>query len=245
MSNQPLVVLVHGAWHGAWCWASLQAALDHHGIPSLALDLPGHGASPLPHTDLYGHADYVAAQVARHDGPVVLVGHSYGGAVIGEAAARHGDNVAHLVYIAAFCLDLGESVMGMVTSLPSAEVSLAAAIQPGPQEGLTHLDPALAVPALYGECAPKVAAACVARLGTQSMTTFAQPTTGAPWQTTSSTYVLCSRDQAVHPTHQRRMAERCTTLISLDTDHSPFASRPDATAAVLVSVVGDVEGPSS
>ena len=74
MSQQPTVVLVHGAWHGAWCYASLQHALDELGIPSYAVDLPGHGASLLPPTDLLGDAAHVAAVLDRIDGPVVLVG---------------------------------------------------------------------------------------------------------------------------------------------------------------------------
>ncbi len=88
MSELPLVVLVHGAWHGAWCWAAVQAELDGRGLASLAVDLPGHGASTLPFTDLAGDAAHVADVVARAARPVVLVGHSYGGAVIGEAGAH-------------------------------------------------------------------------------------------------------------------------------------------------------------
>ena len=86
-----LVVLVHGAWHGAWCWAALQAELDRRGVPSLAVDLPGHGASPEPIGGLHDDAaavtallDHLASGAA---GPITLVGHSYGGAVITQAAA--------------------------------------------------------------------------------------------------------------------------------------------------------------
>ena len=71
------VVLVHGAWHGAWCWSALQAELDQRGIASIAVDLPGHGASTAPLGDLHGDAAAVAAVVDRIDGDVVLVGHSY------------------------------------------------------------------------------------------------------------------------------------------------------------------------
>ena len=96
------IVLVHGAWHGAWCWAALQAALDERGLISYAIDLPGHGASTLPLGDLHGDADHVGAvldRLALTD--VVLVGHSYGGAVITDAAAARTD-LAHLVYLTAF-----------------------------------------------------------------------------------------------------------------------------------------------
>ena len=109
------VVLVHGAWHGAWCWASLQAELERRGVPSLAVDLPGHGASTAPLSDLYGDAAEVSnvLTMLRDRGVTdpVLVGHSYGGAVITEASHRT-PLASHLVYIAAFALNSGESVMG-------------------------------------------------------------------------------------------------------------------------------------
>ena len=105
---------------------ALQAELNHHGIPSLAPDLPGHGASAETFGDLYADTQLVADTLARIDGPVVLVGHSYGGAVIGEAATRHPDNVAHLVYLTAFCLDEGEALLPMVQEkLPQADIPIA------------------------------------------------------------------------------------------------------------------------
>ena len=103
---RPLVLLVHGAWHGAWCWAALQSELDQHGIASLAIDLPGHGASTLPLSDMHGDAQHVADVASKIGRPVVLVGHSYGGGVIGEAAHILRNSISapvqHLVYLTAF-----------------------------------------------------------------------------------------------------------------------------------------------
>ena len=230
-----LVVLVHGAWHGAWCWAPLQAELDRRGVASLAVDLPGHGSTGTGFTDLHGDAqaviDVIATQAALGRTTPILVGHSYGGAVITEVASRHAD-VAHLVYLAAFALEKDESVMSALTSMPRREVGLSAAMRPG-DDGTSVLDPATAVPALYGACDPAVAAAAVARLSPQPMATMVQPVTGSPLATVPSTYVVCSRDDAVHPDHQRIMAERCREVVTLDTDHSPFASMPVETADAI------------
>ena len=82
---------------------------------------------------------------------------------------------------------------------------------------------------------PAQAAAAVARLGPESSSGFAQPVTGAPWRQVPSTYVVCEQDLSVHPNHQRSMAARCTNVVSLDTDHSPFASMPRETAAILAA----------
>jgi len=226
------VILVHGAWHGAWCWSALQAELDRRGVPSYAVDLPGQGASTAPLGDLHGDAAHVADVVDRLGTDVVLVGHSYGGAVITEAAVRTA-RVAHLVYLAAFALDAGESVLGLLRSLPHHEVALSAAMRPGVVEGTTVLDPVAAVPALYGRCDPTVVRAALARLSPQSMATFTQETTGCPRPRIGSTYVVCTEDEAVHPEHQAAMATRCDTVVRLATDHSPFVSAVAATADVI------------
>lgn len=230
------VVLVHGAWHGGWCWAALQAELDRRAIPSYAIDLPGQGASTAPLGDLHGDAAHVAEVIDRLGTDVVLVGHSYGGAVITEAAVRTG-RVRHLVYLTAFALDAGESVLGLLRTLPHHDVALSAAMRPGTSEGTTVLDPASAVPALYARCDAAAVQAALARLSPQSMATFTQETTGCPRPRVASTYVVCTEDEAVHPVHQEAMAERCDTVVRLDTDHSPFLSAVTATADVIEAAV--------
>lgn len=236
--NARHVILVHGAWHGAWCWSALQAELDRRGVPSIAIDLPGHGASLAPLTDMHGDARCVSdtMRVLRDRGVVdpVLVGHSYGGAVISQAA-HFEPNVAHLVYVAAFALNDGESVMSALMSFPPAAVGLQQAMV-GRDDGTSVLDPTLAKPALYGDCDPVAADAALARLSPQPTATVTQPTLGSPRDAIASTYVVCDRDDAVHPTHQRIMAERCTYTVTLDTDHSPFLSMVTATADILEAI---------
>jgi len=231
MSNPLPVVLVHGAWHGAWCWAGLQHALDELGVASLAVDLPGHGASTQPLSDLYGDAQHVTTVLAQLGTPAVLVGHSYGGAVITEAAS-HFSEVAHLVYLTAFALERGESIMSFLTSQPPAAVALSRAIVPR-DDGSSVIDPLQAVASFYGDCTTAVTAAAIARLSPQPMVTFADGVSGSPRTTIESTYVRCLRDAAIHITHQDVMAARCTTVHALDCDHSPFASRIAETAAII------------
>ena len=232
----PLLLLVHGAWHGAWCWAGLQARLDRIGIASMAIDLPGHGVSTLPPGDLYGDAQHVADVVAVLDRPVVLVGHSYGGAVITEAAARATGHVTHLVYLTAFAIDEGESIMGFLRAQPAAHVALGAAMQMR-DDGSSVLEPEAAAAALYGASPAELVPAALARLSPQPMVTFTQPATGSPRRHIPSTYVVCSLDQAIAPLHQQALAARCTNSVTFDTDHSPFLSMPDETAALLADLV--------
>jgi pimeloyl-ACP methyl ester carboxylesterase len=233
MTTTKTVLLVHGAWHGAWCWAPLQAELDRRGVPSLAVDLPGHGASLAPLGDLYGDAQLVADTLARLSGPVVLVGHSYGGAVIGEAATRFSANVDHLVFLTAFVLDTGEALLPYNQTLPPATSALAGAIRPNAEATASTVEPSLCREAFYAQCPAGTTEAAVARLCPQPFATFMQPATGAPWRTIDSTYVRCLRDGAIAVAHQDIMARRCRSVVSLDTDHSPFASAPVETAELL------------
>ena len=239
-TTQPLVVLVHGAWHGAWCWAALQAELDGRGIASMAVDLPGHGASTLPLADLYGDAQHVADVVGVLQRDVVLVGHSYGGAVVTEAATRiqqaGSGPVRHLVYLAAFAPDDGESIGSLLGTLPRETVALGAAMVMR-DDGTSVLTPELAAPALYGSCSPAVVQASLARLSPQPGSTFGQPVSGSPRATIDSTYVVCTLDQAIAPTHQEAMSARCGTVVTLHTDHSPFVSMVPETADIIATAV--------
>ena len=232
MADPRPLVLIHGAWHGAWCWASLQAELDRRGVSSSAIDLPGHGTSILPLGGLHDDAAYLAAILDHLDlDDAVLVGHSYGGAVITQAAAGRTD-LAHLVYIAAFALDDTESVNGALRSFERREVALAGAVQMGDND-CTVLDAQAAPGALYGSCPPEVVAAALQRLSPQPLATMTEAVSGSPRTTMPSTYVRCLQDQAVHPDHQSVMAARCTEQVDIDTDHSPFISAVTEVADLL------------
>ena len=184
--NARTVVLVHGALHGAWCWAAVQTELDRRGVPSEAVDLPGHGASAQPLGDTLGNAAAVAAAVehvvARSGGPVVLVGHSYSGVVIGQAAQR--GQVDHLVFVSALVADVGESAHGVAAGLPPADFGGTAPprLFRRHDDGTLSADPAAAAAVFYDDCPPKVAAAAVARLCRQRSASLEQPVTRAAWR---------------------------------------------------------------
>ena len=221
--------MAHGTGPGAGprCRPSSTAG----GFPRWPSTCPGHGASTLPFTDLAGDAAHVADVVARAARPVVLVGHSYGGAVIGEAGGQ-GD-VRALVFVAAFCLDEGESIARQTdVAYPPTPAAMATVRT----EGLLTIDPAQATIAFYAQCTTPAAEAAVARMGPQPVATFVQPATVAAWHDRPSTYVLCSRDNAIHPLHQAAMAERCGEVVTLDTDHSPFMSATTDVADVIERV---------
>jgi pimeloyl-ACP methyl ester carboxylesterase len=106
-------VLVHGAWHGSWCWDRVVPLLEKQGHKAVAPDLPGHGAdkSPISEVSLQAYADRVVDVLEAQSETVVLVGHSMGGIVISQAAECCPDRVKTLVYLSAFLLRDGESLL--------------------------------------------------------------------------------------------------------------------------------------
>jgi pimeloyl-ACP methyl ester carboxylesterase len=237
------VVLVHGAWHGAWAWDRVLALLGSAGIACTAIDLPGHGDDTGPLGDLHADAARVRHVIDGTGDDVVLVGHSYGGAVITEAGTH--DKVRHLVYIAAFALQAGESCVSAATADgEAAHVShegrpnLGNAFRMSPDELIT-LDPANAAECLYNDCEPEVVAWALARLDAQPLVTLQGTPRAVAWHTTPSTYAVCTHDLAVHPDLQRIMATRCGSVVEWATDHSPFLCRPDLVAALLARLASD------
>ncbi|MFK7896624.1 MAG: alpha/beta fold hydrolase [Myxococcota bacterium] len=245
------IILVHGAWHGAWCWAGFQAELDRRGLPSLAIDLPGHGASTEDFGGLLDDALYLSrvldslARKSENPGQKrILVGHSYGGAVITQAAMREQtprDDIDHLVYVAAFAPEAGESVSAalekMYTGADDATGGSLLRTSVLPQEDdSTTLDPTKAKDLLYADCGAAEIAAAIHRLCPQPNATMREAVTGNPRASLPSTYIRCLRDRAIEPSVQAQMAKRCDRSVDFDTDHSPFMSAPLALADQLESL---------
>jgi len=232
------VVLVHGAWHGAWCFDRVVPLLEAAGVPVMAIDLPGHGRDPGPFADLHGDAGRVVSTLDGINGPALLLGHSYGGAVITEAGVHPA--VTHLVYLCAMALDRGESC-GAAAVDQAASLSHEGRPDIGEKlilhsDGTSSLDPSTAAACLYNDCDPETVAWGVANLGRQPMTNFGQTPSAVAWRERPSTYVACSDDLVVHPGLQDLLAQRCTSTYIWSTGHSPFASDPQRLARLLVEL---------
>src|SRR5499427_5204529 len=128
MTSKPTIVLVHGFWGGAAHWSKVVVELNRMGYQSLR-------AVENPLTSLADDANRTRKMIAQQKGPVLLVGHSYGGAVITEAG--NAPNVAGLVYIAAFAPDQGQSALGMLSQAPAANSDIRAT-----KDDFLYLDPA-------------------------------------------------------------------------------------------------------
>ena len=221
----PGAVLVHGLWHGAWCWDGVRAALSDRGIESAAVE--------LPLTDLAADVQATREAVEAFGRPAVLVGHSYGGAVITDAG-RH-PLVRELLYVSAYQLDAGESVSrpGAIAGLPDTRLGEALRVT----ADHVGLDPDLGARLLYGDATAEVAAAAAARLRPVGRQVFRGIPEAVAWRTVPSTYVVCAADEVVHPERQRAMARRATRTVEWPCGHSPATTRPEAVADLVAERV--------
>ena len=233
-------VLVHGAWHGAWCWEKLTPLLEARGHRVLAPDLPGHGAdrTPLAEVTLDAYAERVRATIAAQPEAVVLVGHSMGGVVITAAAERIPERIRTLVYLTAFLIGDGETLLGASGRDP--ESALVGNLVPDADGRSVTVKPDAIVPAFYATCSAEDAKRAIARLVPQPSAVFTTPVHWTPERAgrIPRVYIECLRDRAITLAAQRRMVEArpCAKLLTLDSDHSPFFSAPEALAAHLAGL---------
>lgn len=234
MSEVPTFLLVHGSWHGPWCWDLLAPALERRGHRSVSVDLPSCGTDPARLAGLGDDAAVVSAAAASIAGPVVVVGHSYGGAVISEA--RYGGNVQRLVYLGAFMPDTGRT---FVSYLPEGPLPPYVGLR---EDGASQVPEGQSNIAFYADCNPDLAAWATSRLRLQSQAIFGHPITEAAWRSVPSTYLLLTQDMALPPDFQRMFAVQADELREFASSHSPFLSRPDDLAELLVDVARGRKG---
>ncbi|MFI6095271.1 alpha/beta fold hydrolase [Lentzea sp. NPDC051213] len=220
MTERPALLLVHGAWHGPWCWEPLKALLENDGWRVGTVDLPSVAPATAPRHGMYDDASAVRAAIEEIGGPVVVVAHSYGGIPVTEGAAGL-PGVEHLVYVAAFQIDVGDSLLSTIGGTPPPWWQVdGEVIRPLTPETVFFND---------------VGDAPVDRLETQSYAAVTDRLTQAAWHTVGSTYVVCENDNAIPVFAQDAMAQRATSVQRLPPGHSPFLSRPAELAAIITT----------
>lgn len=221
------VVLVHGLWHGGWAWDEVRPRLAEAGVSSVAVD--------LPMSDLAADVAATLAAIERLEGRVLLVGHSYGGAVITEAGAH--PRVAHLLYLAGFPLAEGESVRRTLPELGIPGTRLSEAFVFSEDGTQVRLEPTLARTLLYADAPEAVAHEAVSRLRSVGVPVFGGVPASIAWRSRPTTYVVSSDDLTVHPDLQRAMAARAGgRSFEWPGGHSQAAVHPDQVAALVVAL---------
>jgi pimeloyl-ACP methyl ester carboxylesterase len=226
-TTKPTIVLVHGAWADSTGWSGVIKRLDKDGYDVLA------PATPL--RSLSGDAAYVASFLAQTPGPIVLVGHSYGGAVITNAAAGH-DNVKALVYIDGFAPDIGENTLALAgaDSLIPSSIEFKGIPPFGPTDVDVYIKKESFRETFAADVSKREAALMAVAQRPAAAATGSEPTTATAWKTIPSWYLVGRQDRTITPEAQRFMAHRAgSTTVEIDSSHVSMISHPGAVADLI------------
>ena len=222
MGSTPTIILAHGFWGGAAHWGRVILALSRLGHRNLH-------AVELPLTSLADDAERTRKMIAQQSGPVLLVGHSYGGAVITEAG--NPPNVVGLVYIAAFAPDAGESPGGITEQhLPVAAPNLAP-----DSDGYLWLRADKFHESFCQDLSADDALVMAVAQKAPLASTFGDTVSVPAWRNKPSWYQLSTQDRMIAPENQEKMSTRMQPrkVLTLDASHASLASRADEVAALI------------
>lgn len=222
MSSKSNIMLVHGAWADGSCWSKVILLLRAKGFTVTA--------AQIPLMSLENDIEVTRRLLADQPEPTVLVGHSYGGAVI-TGAATATPNVKALVYITAFGLDEGESLEALSKQGPPSPGS--AAIEPD-AHGFLWINRDKFHDSFAGGATPEEAAVMTAVQKPLSFAAFGGKETAPAWKTLPSWYLQCTEDKMIPPPAQELMAGRMkATVRSVASSHCPFMSHPQDVADII------------
>lgn len=235
-------VLLHGAWHGAWCWDDVADRLRAQGHHVSTAELPARDdAAAVGAVSMPAATERVVQAVKSAPGPVVLVAHSMGGVVATQAAEEVSGDLEALVYVAAFVPPNGKSLIDLATSPAFEADSLVPVhVQYDFETGTCTVPPAHAHEVFYNTSGGPAAAAAAARLNTETLQVQAAPMSVSEekWGSVPRYYVETLQDHALPIAFQREIQEEIgfTGVVTMDTDHSPFLSSPAEFANILVGL---------
>lgn len=222
MNNQPTIVLVHGFWGAAAHWSKVIVELTRKGYGSIR-------AVELPLTSLADDAERTRKMVAQISGPVLLVGHSYGGAVISESGDQ--PNVIGLVYIAAFAPDAGESAGGITQEHPP----VAAPNLAPDSDGYLWIKPEKFHESFCQDLTADESLVMAVTQKAPLASTFGNTVTAPAWKKKPSWYQISSEDRMIAPANEERMSSRlgARKVITLAASHASLASKPLEVSALI------------
>ena len=229
MTTKPNVLLVHGAWADGSCWSKVILALQAEGIAVTA--------AQIPLTSLSDDIAVTKRLLSMQIEPTVLVGHSYGGAVI-TGAAGGVSHVKALVYITAFGLDEGESLQSL--SQQGAPSAGSAAIEPD-SLGYLWINRQKFHQSFVGDATADEAAIMAAVQKPLSIASFTEKEGVPAWKHIPSWYLLCTDDQMIPPPAQEFLAKRMNATVQhAPSSHCPFISHPQAVANLIALAADSV-----
>lgn len=232
--------MIHGGWHGAWCWDRVAPLLEQAGHEVVRLDLPGHGEDRTPAVEvtLEGYTGRVVEALDALSEPVVLVGHSLGGTVISQVAERRPEKIEKLVYVCALLLPSGKSALEASQEDGDSVVMQGARVEE--DQGRVLLSEEGMREALYHDCPEEDFERARRLISPQPLAPLATPlsVTEGNFGGVRRTYVHTTRDRTVSPRAQKKMYTElpCERVVSMETGHLPFFAAPEELAGHIDSL---------
>lgn len=236
-------MLIHGAWQGAWAWRRVIPLLEAQGHRAVAVDLPGNGHDDTAPGDVTTmlYAEHVAAIIDEIAGPVIVVGHSMGGTVAAQVSELRPKRIAVAIYLCAFLLPDGESILDFYARAWDDTMTGAHARVSYSDDGLVSMiDPASAKAVFYAQAKPRDATWAAKQLtpqpegGRRSKLKLSKSKFGR----VPRVYIETTQDASVFIALQRRMHTEtlCARVFTLNTDHAPQLSAPEDLAKMFDNV---------
>lgn len=232
-------VLVHGSFHGGWCWEKVVPSLVKAGHKVVAVDLPAHGEdkTPIAEVTLKSYVDTVLRVIDSRKEPVILVGHSFGGFVVSQVAEYRPDRIEALIYLTAFLPVNGQTSIQMVD--PDSQVGANLIINE--QEGWADVRAEAKPGIYYNDCSPEDVQFALSHLVVEPLRPNLEPVYLSPenFGRVPKFYIECLQDNAVTPGYQKFLYTQtpCQQVFTLNTGHSPFLSAPDELVSILLTAV--------
>jgi len=239
-------LLIHGAWHGGWCFNRLVPLLEGRGHKVAAPTLPGIGGTDLElaSVSLADWAVFIAEQARALPEPVILVGLSRAGIAISAAAEYDPEAFATIVYLTAFLVPSGQS-MGQVRDSFPRDPAFDGGISEAARGAALAISQDAAIGTFYGDCAADDQLWAASQLVPEPLGPMVTPLalTEARYGSVSRHYIECTLDRAIPIAQQRAMRQAlpCASVATLESAHSPFLSMPDRLADVLGGIAERIE----
>jgi len=234
-------VLIHGAWHGAWCWEKVVPLLKEAGHQVHTIDLPGLGEdqTPISEVTLDAYVCAVSELISTISKPLVLVGHSMGGMIITQVAELVPEKIDTLIYLTAFSPRDGETLLQY--ALEDTDSLVTQHKQINEKEGFFTVAQDKLKDCFYGMCTNEDAENAIRRLRPQALAPLVTPLklSDENYGSVRRCYIECSQDKAISPGMQNRFRDNAPVSKSsvLESDHSPFYSCPEQLVDILISLV--------
>lgn len=233
-------ILVHGSWHGAWCWNKVVPLLEQAGHKVVTLDLPARGqdTTPIPEVTLMSCVTRIVEHIDAESEPVILVGHSMAGMLITQAAEFRPQSIQRLVYLCAFLPQNGESLLMLAGNDSNSKATPNFIVNEA--EGYVDISSDMIKEVFYNDCSDEDVEWAKSLLVHEPLAPLAAPvsTSEGSFGQVYRVYIECAHDNAITITQQRRMntALPCQ-MFTMQTSHSPFISAPQELADILATLL--------